>query len=120
MIKLLPPFHQYSLARENQDTVLLKKILTEDIDQLVSSGEWRSGLDEAIAGMMASSTTNHGSRKLTVERIKFMDSNVAVVDARYEIIDEEIVTRKMWSTFVVHRVEKVWKIASIRNMLPAK
>ncbi len=29
---------QYSQAREKKDTVLLKSILTDDIDQLVSSG----------------------------------------------------------------------------------
>ena len=31
---------KYSLARENKDTVLLKAILTTDVDQLVSTGEW--------------------------------------------------------------------------------
>lgn len=116
---ILQLIHQYSKARESQDTLLLKKILTEDVDQLVSSGTWRSGMDESMAGMLASSTSNPGSRKLTVERIKFLDNNVAVVDARYEIISGGQVTRKMWSTFVVHRVEKVWKISAIRNMLPA-
>lgn len=117
---ILQLIHHYSMARESQDTLKLQKILTEDVDQLVSSGTWRSGLDESMAGMLASSTSNPGSRKLTVERIKFLDNNVAVVDARYEIIDEGVVTRKMWSTFVVHRVEKTWKISAIRNMLPAK
>lgn len=117
--EILHLIHQYSQARENQDTVLLQKILTEDVDQLVSSGTWRSGLDESMAGMLRSSTSNPGSRKLTVERIKFLDNNVAVVDARYEIIDEGVVTRKMWSTFVVHRADKTWKISAIRNMLPA-
>lgn len=117
--EILHLIHKYSQARETQDTVLLKKILTEDVDQLVSSGVWRSGMDEAMSGMLASSTSNPGSRKLTVERIKFLDANVAVVDARYEIISNGEVTRKMWSTFVVHRADKIWKISAIRNMLPA-
>lgn len=117
--EILRLIHNYSQARESQDTVLLKKILTEDVDQLVSSGTWRSGIDESMAGMLRSSTSNPGSRKLTVERIKFLDNNVAVVDARYEIIDAGVVTRKMWSTFVVYRSDKIWKITAIRNMLPA-
>jgi phage terminase Nu1 subunit (DNA packaging protein) len=29
---------QYSLAREKRDTILLKNILTADVDQLVSTG----------------------------------------------------------------------------------
>jgi hypothetical protein len=35
---------QYSLARDTKDSVLLKSILTEDVDQLVSTGEWRKGV----------------------------------------------------------------------------
>jgi hypothetical protein len=35
---------EYSLARKLRDTMLLKKILTADVDQLVSTGEWRSGI----------------------------------------------------------------------------
>ncbi|MEJ0057945.1 MAG: hypothetical protein WDN75_21240 [Bacteroidota bacterium] len=38
----------YSQAREKRDTVLLKKILTTDIDQLVSTGEWRNGVGESV------------------------------------------------------------------------
>src|SRR6476619_6664213 len=41
----------YSKARENRDTVLLKRILTEDVDQLVSTGEWRNGINSAVQGM---------------------------------------------------------------------
>jgi hypothetical protein len=36
---------QYSQAREKRDTILLKTILTSDVDQLVSTGEWRVGIN---------------------------------------------------------------------------
>ncbi|MDN3205549.1 nuclear transport factor 2 family protein [Algoriphagus sediminis] len=111
---------QYSKARESMDTVLLDKILTEDIDQLVSSGNWRSGKEESVQGMLRSSTSNPGERKLTVEKIRFLSKDVALVDAKYEIINEEIVVRKMWSAFLVQKLEKEWKIAAIRNMLPSQ
>jgi len=48
---------QYSEAREKIDTNLLKSILTTDIDQLVSNGEWRKGIASAVAGMVRSSST---------------------------------------------------------------
>ncbi|MCB1124425.1 MAG: DUF4440 domain-containing protein, partial [Verrucomicrobiae bacterium] len=35
----------YNQARETQDARLLESILVEDIDQLVSNGEWRRGRD---------------------------------------------------------------------------
>jgi uncharacterized protein (TIGR02246 family) len=109
----------YAQAREKKDTALLKNILTNDVDQLVSSGEWRNGIKEAIQGMMQSSGNNPGTRKLTVEKIRFLDAENAIADARYEIKSKEGDTRKMWSTFVVVNINGQWKIAAIRNMLPS-
>lgn len=108
----------YSLAREKNDTLLLKSILTKDIDQLVSSGEWRNGIVEAVQGMLRSSAGNPGSRTLTVEKIRLLDSKNALADARYEIRNTDGSTRKMWSTFVVVHLKGRWKITAIRNMLP--
>lgn len=110
---------QYSSARGNRDTVLLKHLLTADADQLVSSGEWRVGIDEAVKGMLQSSQNNPGSRKLFVDKIRFLDSNNAIADARYEIQNPDGTARKMWSTFIVVNQNGSWKIAAIRNMLPA-
>jgi uncharacterized protein (TIGR02246 family) len=109
----------YSLAREKKDTVLLKSILTEDVDQLVSSGEWRTGIREAVQGMLRSSEGNPGTRTLIVEKIRFLDSKNAIADARYEIKNPDGSLRKMWSAFVVVQQQGRWKIAAIRNMLPA-
>ena len=111
---------QYSQARETKDGELLKNILVDDIDQLVSSGTWRRGFDEALAGMMQSSTSRPGSRTLTIEHIRFLDKKNAIADARYEITNEDGSMRKMWSTFIVKLEDKHWKIAAIRNMLPAQ
>lgn len=110
----------YAQARENQDTVLLKEILTTDIDQLVSSGEWRKGIQTAVQGMQRSSSRNPGTRTLTVEQIRFLNKRSAIADARYMIKNPDGSARKMWSTFIVTRKGKRWKIAAIRNMLPAQ
>jgi hypothetical protein len=79
----------YSQAREKKDTVLLKSILTADVDQLVSSGEWRNGIQGSMNGMMRSSQNNPGTRKLIVEKIRFFNKKSAIVDARYEIQTEQ-------------------------------
>lgn len=117
--EILNLINSYSKSRDTKDTVLLKKILTKEIDQLVSSGEWRTGIDAAIKGMMESSTNNPGTRSLHVERIRFLGDDVALVDARYEIKNPDESIRKMWSSFSVVDNGKGWKIAAIRNMLPA-
>ncbi len=110
---------QYSEAREKNDTVLLKAILTSDVDQLVSTGEWRNGIAAAIQGMLKSSANSPGTRTLLIEKIKMISPTIALVDCRYEIKNTEGSIRKMWSTFLVIAKNRIWKISAIRNMLPA-
>jgi uncharacterized protein (TIGR02246 family) len=109
---------QYAQAREESNTALLESILTSDIDQLVSSGEWRRGMEGAMQGMMRSSSRNPGERTLTVDQLRFINPETAIVDARYEIKNPDGSARKMWSTFVVVYDGNRWKITAIRNMLP--
>jgi len=110
---------QYSQAREKRDTALLKTILTPDVDQLVSTGEWRVGLKAAVEGMLKSSANSPGTRTLHVEKIQTITASSAIVDCRYEIQNADGTARKMWSTFIVIDDKKTWKIMAIRNMLPA-
>ena len=111
---------KYSIARAKKDSLLLKRILTTDIDQLVSSGTWRKGKEESMKGMLRSSENNPGTRTLKIENIRLLNPQCGIVDARYEIQNPEGVTRKMWSSFIVVAVEGEWKISAIRNMLPAR
>ena len=60
----------YSNAREKRDTVLLKDILTTDVDQLVSTGEWRNGIESSVQGMLKSSASTPGTRTLKIEKNK--------------------------------------------------
>jgi uncharacterized protein (TIGR02246 family) len=110
---------QYSVAREKSDTVLLKVILTSDVDQQVSTGEWREGINAAVQGMLKSSGNRPGTRTLRVEKIRMFNPGSAIVDCRYEISNADGTTRKMWSTFLVVTEKGVWKISAIRNMMPA-
>jgi uncharacterized protein (TIGR02246 family) len=111
--------NKYSEAREKRDTVLLKNILTEDIDQLVSSGEWRDGINASVQGMLQSSASTPGQRTLNIEKIRLLNPTTALVDCRYEIQNGDS-TRKMWSSFVAVSQRGQWKISAIRNMLPSQ
>lgn len=51
--------------------------------------------------MMRSSESNPGSRKIIIDKIKYLTNSAAVVDARYEIQNADGSIRKMWSTFIV-------------------
>jgi hypothetical protein len=110
---------KYAQAREKRDTVLLRNILLPDVDQLVSSGEWRDGIRSSIQGMLNSSASAPGTRTLKVDRIRMLSTTVAVVDCRYIIQDTSGRPRNMWSTFIAVSDKDNWKIGAIRNMLPA-
>ncbi len=109
---------QYAQAREKRDTALLKTILTEDVDQLVSTGEWRNGIAASVQGMLKSSAEKPGTRTLNIDKIRMFNANSAIVDCKYEIQNTDGTSRKMWSTFIVVSNNEIWKISAIRNMLP--
>jgi hypothetical protein len=111
---------QYSLAREKSDTVLLKTILTVDVDQLVSTGEWRIGIKAAVEGMLKSTSSSPGTRTFQIDKIQMITASSAIVDCRYDIQNADGSLRKMWSTFIVVGDKDTWKIRAIRNMLPSQ
>jgi uncharacterized protein (TIGR02246 family) len=109
---------QYVDAREAGDPKAVSALFTADADQLVSSGEWRLGRDNVVSGSLASSAQSAGKRTIDVERVRFVSTDVAIADGRYSITGEGS-DRRMWSTFVMVKEADGWKIAAIRNMLPA-
>ena len=112
---------KYNAARDDRDPKAIEDLFTADADQLVSSGEWRRGRDTLVKGMLGSSQNNPGKRTLTVETTRFVSTDVALADARYEIEGSGgAPARKMWSTFLMKREAGDWRIAAIRNMLPAR
>lgn len=111
---------KYVAAREQIDPQAVAALFTADADQLVSSGAWRRGRDEVVRGTMASSQAATGKRTITVETIRFVASDVALADGRYEIAGAAGgQDRKMWTTLLLSRTPQGWRIAAIRNMLPA-
>ena len=106
---------KYVDARDHPDANTLESLFTADADQLVSSGVWRKGRAEVVRGTIASSKNETGKRTITVESVRFLTPTAALVDGRYEIGD-----RKMWTTLLITRNQSGWRIAAIRNMLPAK
>jgi uncharacterized protein (TIGR02246 family) len=111
---------RYVDAREHRDAGAIGALFTADADQLVSSGEWRKGRDNVVRGTLASSESSGGRRTITVETVRFVSPGVAIADGRYEIAGTAGgETRRMWSTFVITRESGGWRIAAIRNMLPA-
>jgi uncharacterized protein (TIGR02246 family) len=107
-------------ARNSRDADVTRSLFTPDADQLVSSGEWRKGIDGVVQGSMASSQKESGKSSIAVESIRFLEPDIAIVDGRYEVPSASGgATRKMWSTLIAKRTSQGWRIAAIRNMLPS-
>jgi uncharacterized protein (TIGR02246 family) len=110
---------EYLHARERRDADAIGSLFIEDADQLTSSGDWRKGRDEIVRGTLASSQQSGGQRTITIQTVRFPQPDVAIADGRYELAGGDEGTRKMWTSFVFVRSAGQWRIAAIRNMLPA-
>lgn len=111
---------KYLDAREQNDPAAVEALFTADADQLVSSGEWRKGRSELVKGTLASSQRTGGKRNISIESIRFVVPDVALADGRYTLTGlANGAQRSMWTTLVLKREAGGWRIAAIRNMLPA-
>ena len=111
---------RYVAAREHSDEKGIAALFTPDADQLVSSGEWRKGREQVVRGTLASSERTGGTRTIAVESVRFLGADVALADGRYEIAGTAGgQTRRMWTSITLKRTPDGWRIAAIRNMLPA-
>lgn len=112
---------KYVDAREQRSAAAIEALFTEDADQLTSSGEWRRGRDNVVRGALASSRRTGGTRTITVQRVRALGPDLAIADGRYEISGlPGSGSRRMWTTFIMARTAEGWRIAAIRNMLPAR
>jgi uncharacterized protein (TIGR02246 family) len=112
--------NKYVDARDRNAEQAIRALFTPDADQLTSSGEWRRGREEIVRGTLTSSKTNPGTRTITIEMVRFPAPGVAIADGRYEIAGAaQAAPRRMWTSFLMVRTQNTWRIAAVRNMLPA-
>jgi uncharacterized protein (TIGR02246 family) len=111
---------QYVDAREARDPRAIEPLFTPDADQLVSDGTWRRGRAQLVSGMLESSRKNPAKRIISVQSVRLLAPDVAVADGRYtQAAREGGKDREMWTAIILKRGSDGWRIAAIRNMLPA-
>jgi uncharacterized protein (TIGR02246 family) len=106
---------RYTQARELSDPKAIEALFTADADQYTSSGEWRRGVSQLVKGMLETSARNPGMRAITIAAVRFISPDVAIVDGEYKTGTD---ARRLWTTLIVKRDPRGWRIAGIRNMAP--
>ena len=105
----------FTEARMRSDAKALEALLTADVDQYTSAGEWRRGLARVVQGMIETSARNPGTRAIEVAAVRFLTPDIAVVDGGYTTGAD---ARQLWTTLIVKRDSSGWRIAGIRNASP--
>lgn len=107
-------------VRENNDAAGLAALLTTDVDQQQTSGNVRRGRDAVVSGTMQTQQSTGGSRTISVDSLRFVGQDVALADGRYDSIGRsDGGDQRMLTSMVLRREGGEWKIAAIRNMIPA-
>lgn len=109
---------RYVDARETQAPAAIAALFADDADQHTTTGEWRRGRAEIVAGGLRSSAATPGTRTIRVETVRFLTPDVAIADGPYVITADGAAPRRMWATIVVVRQGEGWRITAIRNMAP--
>ena len=106
---------RYTQARELNDPKAIEALFTDDADQYTTSGDWRRGMSALVKGMLETSARNPGTRAIAIQSVRFVTSDVAIVDGEYTTGTD---ARQLWTTLIVKRVAGGWRISAIRNAAP--
>ena len=114
---LIDPMSQ---SKRTAGYCVAEKIMTKDIDQLLSTGEWKAGVVAAVEGVQKVlpailAAAREGWKNKTVEW-----NRNAIADCRYEIKNPGGTVRKCGALFIVVAENNTWKISAIRNMKPTE
>jgi len=106
----------YIARRDEGDEAGLRTLLTEKVDQRLTSGRMRLGRDEVVSGSLGSTQNSGGKRVITLNDIRFLGADVAIANGNYDSLGRADGTDLyMRTTIVFWRVDGKWRIDAIRN-----
>jgi uncharacterized protein (TIGR02246 family) len=106
----------YIARRDEGDEAGLRALLTENVDQRLTSGRMRAGRDEVVGGSLGSTQSSGGKRVITLLDIRFLGNDVAIANGNYDSLGRADGTDLyMRTTIVFWRVDDKWRIDAIRN-----
>jgi hypothetical protein len=107
---------EFILRRESGDEAGLRALLTPTSDQRLTSGRMRSGREAVVNGSLDSTRNSGGKRSITLESIRYLGTDVAIANGRYDSLGRSDGTDlHMLTTIVFWRIDGKWYIDAIRN-----
>jgi len=107
-------------ARDANDAKRVSSTLTADADQQQTSGVVRRGRETVVSGSLETQRGTGGKRTIEIETVRFISTDVALADGRYDSIGRaDGSDLHMLTSIVLRRDAGAWKIAAIRNMRPS-
>ena len=106
----------YIARRDEGDEAGLRALLTEKVDQRLTSGRMRLGRDDVVSGSLGSTQSSGGKRVITLNDFRFLGTDVAIANGNYDSLGRADGTDLyMRTTIVFWRVDGKWRIDAIRN-----
>lgn len=106
----------YIARRDEGDETGLRALLTEKVDQRLTSGRMRLGRDAVVSGSLGSTQNSGGKRVITLVDIRFLGADVAIANGNYDSLGRADGTDLyMRTTIIFWRVDGEWRIDAIRN-----
>src|SRR5688500_151207 len=107
-------------TREKTDAAVLAARWTPDAAQRQTSRNNLTGRDAVVSGSLTTQQSTRGRRTISVDSLRFVGTDVAIADGRYDSVGRADGTdQRMLTSMVLRREGGAWKIAAIRNMLPS-
>ena len=107
---------EYIARRDEGDEAGLRALLTENVDQRLTSGRMRLGREAVVRGSLGSTQNSGGTRVITLDSIRFLGADVAIANGLYDSLGRSDGTDlHMLTTIVFWRIDGEWHIDAIRN-----
>ena len=104
--------NEFAAACEAGNPVALAVLLTTDVDGFGTDGTRRTGRDDLARSLAEAAARKPGRRSIPVESVRFLGSDLALVDGRAERVGAAPPAHRI--SLILRRDQAGWKVSALR------